>query len=198
MTVLTFDATRLSAGPRVIGAGTLDRAASVARAFGILALLVAPLLDAAAPSAVHDLFVIERNKNRNLVQYRVRLDADCVPAGDEPIDCYWRMLEKGPDAVEAVGLFEQAAYGIGRQECHSDGLIVRLKALPERVVTVRAGFDGGACRARAYTRIDGAEARLTRVYVMADEGAWLPSVLYVDLFGVAADGREVRERLREP
>jgi len=162
----------------------------------VLALLpAAPLLDAAAPARRHDVFVIERNKNKNLVQYTVHLDAACAPVGDEPLDCFWRMREVGPDAVEDVGLFERAAYGIADQECRADGVTVRLKAVPERPVTIRTGRDPGGCRADAFTRIGGVEARLTRIYVMADEGALIPTVRYVDLLGVAADGSPVTERL---
>ena len=165
------------------------------RALLVALMLAAPLLDAAVPSAGHDLFVIERNKNKNLVQYAVRLDAACAPVGDEPLGCFWRMLEQGPEATEEVGVFERRAYGIADQECRPEGVTVHLRAVPERPVTVRTTRDGGACRAEAYTRIDGAEARLTRIYVMADEAALLPSVTYIDLFGVAPDGRPLSERL---
>jgi len=163
----------------------------------VLALLVAsPLLDAAAPTSQVDVFVIERNKNKNLVQYSVRLDAACRPAGDEPLSCFWRMLEESPDATEDVGLFERTAYGIGDQECGADGVRVQLKAVPARAVTIRVAPQGGRCRAEAFTRIDGAEARLSRVYVFADETKLVPTVEYVDLFGHAPDGRAVTERLR--
>jgi hypothetical protein len=218
----------------------------------VLALLALPLLGASSPTSRVDLFVIERNKNRNLVQYSVRLDAACAPVGDEPLECFWRMLgacsalnrnaletpvatstpavepventtdrllgllpgggppdpqtepdsamrygllEEGPAATEDVGLFERSAYGIADQDCRADGVTVQLKALPARSVTIRAVYEGGRCRAEAFTRIAGAEARLSRVYVFADETKLLPSVEYVDLFGQAPDGRAVTERL---
>jgi hypothetical protein len=170
----------------------------VRRLVPLLALIAASLLDAAVPSAGHDLFVIERNKNRNLVQYQVRLDEGCTPVGDEPLGCFWRMIEQGPEVTEEVGVFERRAYGVADQECRADGVIVHLRAVPERPVTVRTTRDGGACRAEAYTRINGAEARLTRIYVMADEAALLPSVKHIDLFGVAPEGRAVTERLTSP
>lgn len=164
---------------------------------GMLALmLIAPLLDAATPSSRVDVFVIERNKNRNLVQYSVRLDAACQPAGDQPLEAFWRMLEKSPEATEDVGMFERSAYGIGDQECRGDGVTVQLKALPARAVTIRAERQGERCRAEAFVRIDGAEARLARVYVFADETKLIPSVLYIDLFGKTPDGRAVTERLK--
>ncbi len=162
----------------------------------VTALLLSAFLSEEASSISRvDLFVIERNKNKNLVQYSVRLDAACAPVGDEPLEAFWRMLEVGPEATEEVGLFERSAYGIADQECRADGVTVQLKALPQRAVTIRAGREGGQCRAGAYMRINGAEARLARVYAHADDTTLIPSVAYIDLFGQTADGRAVTERL---
>jgi hypothetical protein len=52
-----------------------------------------------------------------------------------------------------------------------------------------------ACRADAYMKIAGHEARLSRAYVASEEGLVLPKVLYIDLFGETAGGEPVEERI---
>ena len=143
-----------------------------------------------------DLFVIERNKNKNLVQYAVRLDAGCRPVGDAPIEVFWRMLEVGPKATEAIGLFEQMAYGIKSQVRRSAETELHLEALPEKRLRVRSSkASDGACVAEVYTPVQGGEARLTRIYVQADEGALLPSVRYIEVTAIGPDGVRISERL---
>lgn len=166
------------------------------------ALLLLALL-AAAPAAARntgggrtaDLFFIERNKNRNLVQYTFRLDPGCNAADDSPVGAYWRMLEEGPDATESVGILERRAYGIASQVPEADGWSVRLKALPSRAVTIRTHAADGRCHIEAYTAIQGRPARLRSIYVFADESSLIPSVVYIDVRGESADGSPVSERI---
>ncbi len=141
-------------------------------------------------------FFIQRNKNRNEVHYGVRLDSACRPAGADPMYNYWLRLEKGPDVIEDVKFFQQAAYGFKSQRVSGDAVDVVLRALPKqtiRVVTERA--DDGSCRTRAYTHIGGEPAVLDKAYVYAEEGWVLPDVKYIDLFGWREDGTPVRERI---
>lgn len=142
-----------------------------------------------------DLFFIERNKNRNLVQYTFRLDPECSAADDAPVAAHWRMLEEGPDATESVGLLERRAYGIASQEPGDDGWSVRLRALPSRVVTIRTRAAEGRCQVSAYTAIRGRPARLRSIYVFAEESRLIPSVVFIDLRGESADGSPVAERI---
>ena len=149
----------------------------------------------AVDSRPSDLFVIERNKNRNLVQYTMRLDSNCNPVADAPVGAYWRMLERGPDATESVGWFERRAYGFASQEQQTDGWNVRLRALPSRLVKVQARRSGEGCTVEASTSIGGGQAILERIYVFATEPALIPRVIYIDIQGRAPDGTPVSERV---
>jgi len=160
----------------------------------LLVALAAPL-GAALRAGDVDLFFVERNKNRNLVQFTVTLDHACAPLADEPVGSYWRMLEVGPDATEPVGFLERQAYGVDRQERVGGRLRVRLKALPERELVVRTTRTDDGCHAEAWTAIQGQPARLTRVSVMADESSFWRTPLHVDLHGLDAADRPVRERI---
>src|SRR5256885_5089221 len=64
------------------------------------------------PHDVRTIFEIGKNLDRNVVQYGIRLDKDCVPVGDEPIYAYWRQFEKSPDATEDLNFLDKQGYGI--------------------------------------------------------------------------------------
>lgn len=171
---------------------------------GITGLLCLSVFAAATTSALAesagtmraDLFVIERNKNRNQVQYAIRLDAGCAPVGDAPIEVFWRMLEVSPSATESIGAFEKMAYGIKSQARRGAETELRLEALPEKRLQVRTTKDpSGACVAEAYAPVQGGQARLTRIYVQAEDSALLPSVQHIDVTGVSASGAILTERL---
>ena len=148
---------------------------------------------AADPSSI---FHIDRNKNRNQVHYGVRADAECRPVGAEPVYNYWLRLEEDPPVTQPVKFFQQAAYGFSRQNIEDDGRIeVRLRALPDRQFVIRLVKVGGECRAEAFLTIDGREAYIEKVFVFADEGLFLPTVRYIELFGRTNDGHSVYEKI---
>lgn len=140
-------------------------------------------------------FFVQRNKNRNEVHYGIRLDSECRPVGTEPLYNYWLRLEKGPNVTEPVTLFQQVGYGLRNQRVTASGVDVVLRALPERLIHVVSARERDACRAVAFTRIAGTDARLERAYVFAEEGLLMPKVKYIELFGTTPDGTLVRERV---
>jgi hypothetical protein len=140
-------------------------------------------------------FFIQRNKNRNEVHYGIHLDEACRPLGDGPVYNYWRRIEEGPGVVKPVTLLQQAGYGFRSQRVEGGSVLVTLRALPERAIRVEATHDANGCRARAYMEIAGRPNRFRRAYVYAEPGVVLPNVKYIELFGTAADGSDVREHM---
>jgi hypothetical protein len=140
-------------------------------------------------------FTIAKSENKNQVQYAVRLDDHCAPAGGEPAFAYWLMIEQGPMRTEALLPREMEAYGIASQLVTGrtrDGGEVRLflRAVPSRAIVIdtsRAPGPGGQCRAVATTVIAGAPAHLFNVYVHLK---WL-GVDYLLLQGWSIDGRRL-------
>jgi hypothetical protein len=154
--------------------------------------------DSPAPDTFVPVFSIAKSENRNQVQYVVRVDARCAPAGPAPVSAYWRMLEKGPAQTAPLLPREVSAYGLARQEvlasdANGGRLVAVLRALPHRpldIVTSR-GPDG-TCRALATTSIAGAPSHLFNVYVRLK---W-DGVDYLLLQGWSIDGtRVVREKV---
>jgi len=138
------------------------------------------------------LFFIERSKNKNLVQYDVRLTENNNILDSDPVSVYW-VLENGTQ--RDLNLIQRKfAYGIDSYEkLQNDKLRVFFVALKEREVIVEK-TEGSF---RAITAINGKPSVLERVYVESREG-WtgLPRVLYVDLFGRNKEtGLPINERI---
>jgi hypothetical protein len=174
-------------------------AACAASAVALVLVAVVPRASFAAlgeaPSA--PLFSISKTENRNYVQFAERLDPACAPAESAPVYAYWRMLERGPAAVEALLPIEQPAYGVASQtvieRSPGHGLVsVTLRALPTTPLLVesRRGANG-ACEASARTSIAGVDARLFNVHAVL---RWPFGIAHLLVSGWSlADGHPVRD-----
>ncbi len=144
------------------------------------------------PSKNDHLFFVERSKNKNLVQYDVRLTEDNDILDSDPVSVYW-VLENGTQ--RDLNLIQRKfAYGIDSYEkLQNEKLRVFFVALKEREVIVEK-TEGSF---RAITAINGKPSVLERVYVESTE-RWtgLPRVHYVDLFGRTKEmGLRINERI---
>jgi hypothetical protein len=155
--------------------------------------------DSTSPTSVIPLFSIAKSENKNQVQYAVRVDGNCAPAGVAPVFAYWRMLEQGPTKTEALLSRELEAYGLSNQivisrDPNAGQVNATLKALPSRPVTIETSRgNDGACRALSTVPVDGTPAHLFNVYVRLK---W-DGVDYLLLQGWSMDGsRVVREKLQ--
>ncbi|HYC57911.1 MAG TPA: DUF4833 domain-containing protein [Candidatus Binatia bacterium] len=174
-----------------------DSAAALAAALLATATLVCAA-SAEAGGKPDSVFHIDRNKNRNQVHYGVTVDEKCRPVGEEPLYNYWVRIDGGPPTTKPLKFFQQMAYGFQSQHVAGDGRVeARMRAVPERLLTVRAASagKGKGCKAEAFLTIDGKEAYLDKVFVFADEGIFLPTVRYVELYGRSNDGHAVYEKV---
>ena len=127
---------------------------------------------------VHHLFFIERNKNKNIVQY------DFCPEkaglnGAGPVVVYW--IIEGGERRELTAIQRELAFGIASQKkVGSDRYEIVLNAFNKRKIIVRKTEDGY----KAFGMIDGQEGVLEKIYVECQE-KWLcfPQVQFVDVFG---------------
>lgn len=163
--------------------------------------MLAPAVARPAAETTAVLFSISKSENKNFVQFVERLDASCAPVGQAPVYAYWRMLEKGTTATEALLDREQPAYGIASQsvEPRGDGsaaVRMTLRALPHMPLLVESGRAAdGTCTAWVRTPIDGVDAKLFNVHVVL---RWPFGVARLLVTGWSAfDGHLVREA-RQP
>ena len=167
------------------------------RSFAIVLLLAILSLSpqsifAASGDKTGHLFFIERSKNKNLVQYDIRLTENSDLLDRTPVNVYW-ILENGKHE-ELNSVERKYAYGIARQEkIEKDKLRVILVALKGREILVQkiSGFF------KAIVSINGKESILHKIYIKSEEtAAGLPRVLYVELIGRATQTNLLlRERI---
>lgn len=142
-----------------------------------------------------NVFHIERNKNRNLVQYVIRiLPQSCQAASKEPVFGYWRDLEEGPNVTSQLLWYEKPAYGFKSQAVKGNVVYLRLMALPERTITLTLSKNSSTCLAKATTKINGRTASVKQVYVFAEEGLIKPTVKWIEIRGTLS-GKAVTERI---
>jgi hypothetical protein len=138
------------------------------------------------------LFFIERNKNKNYIQYDVRLTKTNDLHASNPVTAYW-VLENG--GQEELTLIERKfAYGIDSQEkLEQNKFRVLMVVLKDREIIVEK-INGSF---RAVVFINGQKSILKKVYIESKEGLMgLPKVLYIDLFGwTKGRGFPMRERI---
>ncbi len=138
------------------------------------------------------LFFIERSKNKNLVQYDIRLTENRDLPDPRPVNAYW-ILENGR-REELNSIEKKYAYGIVRQErLDKDKFKIVLAAFKGLEIIVEKINDSF----RAVISINGRESILQKIYIKSEERvAGLPKVLYVDLFGrIKETGLPIKERI---
>ena len=138
------------------------------------------------------LFSIERSKNRNFVQYDLRLTGNRDVSNSNSVAAYWILQDGRREELNPVE--KKYAYGIASQEQISkDKFKVRLAALKDREIIVEKmnGTFG------AVVSINGKQSILEKVYIESKERLMgLPKVLYIDLFGrTKGKGFPIGERI---
>jgi hypothetical protein len=168
----------------------------VIRLLQLVSVLVVLLLPGSALSGSkhQPLFFIERNKNANRLHYVLDLNGRGDPKQDGPVSAYWQMLAEDGHREELTWLERNFAYGwdiVG--EVKARGFSLRLAAWDGRTISVE---QQDKQRYLASVVIDGKRASLRRIYVEAVEGAAMPTVRSVTLYGTdLKNGNKVSERI---
>jgi hypothetical protein len=157
----------------------------------VLNFVAWPVL-AEVPKKADPLFVIERSRNKNVVQYDARVTESRDLPDSNPVQAYW-ILENGRQE-ELNSIEKKYAYGVVRQEkLEQNKFKLTLAAFKNREILVEKikGFF------KAVVLINGQQSVLQKIYVKSEETAGLlPKVLYVDLIGKAVKTNlPVKERI---
>ena len=139
----------------------------------IVSLFPQSILAASADKANH-LFFIERSKNKNLVQYDVRLTENRDLPDSRPVNAYW-ILENGRHE-ELNSIEKNYAYGIARQEkLDKDKFKIILAAFKSLEIIVERMNDSF----KALVSINGKESILQKIYIKSEETGTLISEGYL-------------------
>jgi len=148
------------------------------------------------PKIANMLFYLQRSKNTNTIVYQAKMNKSGQLSREQPVDAYWLHYELNNGVRAELSQFEEmAVYGVVLEDL-KDGTgnyLMRLKAFKARTVTLAKNKFGKYVGLMA---INGKPAELRRIYIEAKEGLLMPTVVYVDLFGIdPVTGDSVFERL---
>lgn len=118
---------------------------------------------------VRSVFFVSKTSNSNRVHFTLRLDADCHPRGETPVEPHWQVPQEGGEVLEQLSAFDLLGYGTTEQDVRvsPSGGAVRavFRALSARPVVFVARRTPTGCEARALMEIGGARAYLQQVHV---------------------------------
>ena len=168
----------------------------------LLTLLLLPL---SGWSKDLNLFVIQRSKNTNEVQYQLHVNDHCQIVSDKPVGAFWKLREVSPEHTEPLSDLEHMAYGVANQKVAENGVsfdlgvLEHFRALEQRRITATVSYDphSATCTPSVQTTINGQMAALEHIYVQADKRLVRPKVRYIDVFGKSLASRPtpVKERI---
>jgi hypothetical protein len=139
------------------------------------------------------LFVIERSTNANVVHYDANIGADGQLDPRQPITAYWVMAAVDGHREELTPLEKSRAYGF-TVEPGEDSNSYRLKLVAQKRRDISIVRRGDAIRAEAV--IGGRRAWLQKMYVNTHRVLAVPTVKYIELFGIdVATGETVIEKV---
>ena len=121
----------------------------------LLTLLLLPL---PGWSTDLNLFVIQRSKNTNEVQYQLHVNDRCQIVSDHPVDAFWKLREVSPESTEPLSDLEHMAYGVTNQKVAEHwvsfdlGVLEHFRSLEQRSITATYAFTGGrsSCELPSY------------------------------------------------
>jgi hypothetical protein len=152
----------------------------------------AGLLAAHIESRQATLFVIERNTNANVVHYDANIAANGQLDPRQPVTAYWVMAAADGHREELTPLEKSRAYGFTVEPKDSNSYRLRLVAQRRRDISIVR--QGDAVRAEAV--IGGHRAWLQRMYVNSHKVLAVPTVKYIEMFGIdLATGESVSEKV---
>jgi hypothetical protein len=112
-----------------------------------MTLLILLLLPLPGWSKALNLFVIQRSKNTNEVQYQLHVNDRCQIVSDHPVDAFWHLREVSPEHTEPLSDLEHMAYGVTNQQVAEHGVsfdlgvLEHFRPLEQRRITATVRYD---------------------------------------------------------
>lgn len=135
------------------------------------------------------LFYLQRNKNSNTIVYEANLLADGKLDPKNPVSVYWLRYQEDSSRRELNWIQRWWAYGIDFEPAKdgSGHYILSPVALKHRKISLSLDEKG---KPVATMKLNGKITRVKRIYAMAEETSWLPTVKYVQMKGEEIQTKE--------
>jgi len=144
------------------------------------AVLLIPVESLSKNRQTQHLFKIERNKNANIVQYDVQMDADGKLDPKEPVVAYWVRLAKEGQIEDLKWVEKRFAYGFKtKYNAKTNTATMDMAAKINRKIKVYE-VQG---EYRAETIIDGQSAYLEKIFISSKGKGASTKVTFFELFG---------------
>lgn len=158
----------------------------------LLVMIGSPSLLMADQAGRQTLFVIERSKNANIVQYEAQIAADGRLDQAQPVVCYWIRLAEQGQIKKLSWIQRRFAYGF-KSRLDEDRLGVTLDMAADLGAPVRVRKVGDTYM--AIMEIDGKSSQLKKVFINATGRKPFIKLNYVELYGLDLDnGMETYQR----
>ncbi len=147
------------------------------------------------PSDPNQLFYLQRSTNGNTIVYAARLLKPGQLDPDRPLEVFWRRYEddggrRGLNFIERTMAYGATPHPAPGHPQQYDASIV---SFPQ--INFRIGIDHDGSP-EAIVQIGGHPAKIVSAYVQVDESGILPSLVYMDIYGIdKASGHVVHEHL---
>jgi hypothetical protein len=146
----------------------------------LFTLILNLLAGAASAGRAQPLFVIERNKNTNVLRYDAQISNEGKLIEEEPMIAYWIMLAEDGRRKELTWLEKEMAYGFDIEKDRS-GEFYRITLVSYNKREIKVYQKGREVKAEVV--INGKPSYFEKIYINSTKGWPLPKVNYIELHG---------------
>jgi hypothetical protein len=146
------------------------------------------------PDEPNQLFYVQRSPNSNTVVYAAKLDAQGNLDSKTPVEAFWRKFNIDGSKQPLNFIERMMAYGV-KMGARKQGQPVTftIAALPQRHLTLSLDAQH---HPQATMMVGSHTVKVVYVYLQVVEGALVPSVPSLDIFGIdTATGKAIHEHL---
>jgi hypothetical protein len=146
------------------------------------------------PAEPNQLLYVQRSPNANTVVYAAKLDAQGNFDSRNPVEAFWRKFNIDGSRQPLNFIERMMAYGVklGARK-QAQPITFTIAALPQRRLTLSLDTQH---RPQATMAIGTHTVKLVYVYLQVVDGAFVPSVPSLDIFGVdISSGKAIHEHL---
>ena len=136
-----------------------------------------------APNDPNMIFYLQRSTNANTIVYAANMLKRGQIDPDKPVHVYWRLFDEDGRTLELTFFQRFAAYGMRADpvEGHPGSFEASIVAYPN--LKLRIGVDGSGAP-EATLDMQGHKARAVSAYVQLNESGLVPSLVYMDVYGI--------------
>ncbi len=130
------------------------------------------------------LFLIERNRDKNVIHYAINLDEDGNLIKENPIRIYWVKNEEDKSKRQLTWVQEKYAYGLKFLNTETFPIEFQFVSYKKKSLFLDKNKDG-YLRVFTFASENNDMVELNRIFIQIDGGSfWFPSIARVELHAI--------------